>query len=796
MPPPPSRDPADTHTNVVQPTATAQQNTRALLRSLEDLRDSLSTRVEHLSNAVERLRGQAGELERALEGENGNGNVAGNGVQREPRDPTRSRQRARDIVSAYENRENPSSPPTVQYRVDPPPIAQLSRPITSDEIHTLLNRASASGPNTSAREDPWISRAQNIESRIRRLSETARELRLRSSPSSSSSSSAPAVLPSISGDTGASERERERERERDRPDDLLRGVLNRARELREDQDRLEDGIRRLNGSSNIERSGARTPQIVPAPTGSNRRRSRHATTGVIPISRSRSRGLRPTNILEVERQPSPEIVRSTPVSPASTIRPTCDDADVDESQPVNVNGTNGHSASPPSSSSTTNPPNPISILNQPVPPRPSARLSNTDLMDMARNIVEGITNPNINPQRENSNNNNNISPLSRRNARRDSSLTFRGRRVEASMAQNQRQGTASRNVARDDNDEMDENEALRTWPFLAQLLQHPFPTMTTTTTTTTTNNARTGRRDTPQARGESPMEETVRLIQQDQGRGIDEFRSFLLEGDDLPIPGLGYVPPVGNDTERRSRRRSEWSSPWDARDPSDRDGDEEGEVIEEHTVVVIDMTTTPPTEQVLPRFLMGQPHRRSTEEAERIRDDRRVANERVRVLENRREMERTRNGHQGEDADAGWRRVTESDLDHDLGLQPGLGVGESEHELPITPTQGISMADLENGMEGVMRALIIDDNEIASEDESESETTSESGSGEGTIFEGEGERVEGGNVAINGHGHGQATTAHNSITTLIDQRVPPKESFDTDLHLWPSHYSLVGVGSM
>ena len=47
-------------------TTTAGSNTRALLRSLEDLRDSLSARVEQLSNAVERLRGQAGELERAL----------------------------------------------------------------------------------------------------------------------------------------------------------------------------------------------------------------------------------------------------------------------------------------------------------------------------------------------------------------------------------------------------------------------------------------------------------------------------------------------------------------------------------------------------------------------------------------------------------------------------------------------------------------------------------------------------------------------------------------------------------
>lgn len=40
-------------------------NTRVLLQSLEDLRDSLSNRVEQLSVAVERLRGQAGELERA-----------------------------------------------------------------------------------------------------------------------------------------------------------------------------------------------------------------------------------------------------------------------------------------------------------------------------------------------------------------------------------------------------------------------------------------------------------------------------------------------------------------------------------------------------------------------------------------------------------------------------------------------------------------------------------------------------------------------------------------------------------
>lgn len=42
------------------------RNTRALLDSLEQLRDSLAARVQHLSVAVERLRTQAGDLERVL----------------------------------------------------------------------------------------------------------------------------------------------------------------------------------------------------------------------------------------------------------------------------------------------------------------------------------------------------------------------------------------------------------------------------------------------------------------------------------------------------------------------------------------------------------------------------------------------------------------------------------------------------------------------------------------------------------------------------------------------------------
>ncbi|WWD00173.1 hypothetical protein V866_007082 [Kwoniella sp. B9012] len=731
MPSPPSQNHPvfESNNNVVQTTATPQQNTRALLRSLEELRDSLSTRVEHLSNAVERLRGQAGELERALEGENG--------VQRELRDPTRSRQRARDIVNAYENRENPSpvpppAPLTATAATTSTPISRsLSRPITSDEIHTLLNRASASAPGSrpNPANDVWMTRAQNIEERIRRLSETARDLRSRSTSS-------------------ISENTTERDRDRDRPDELLRGVLNRARELREDQDRLEDGIRRLSVPTPEDGDGrARTPQIVYP--NLNRRQSRQGTTGIMSMSRSRSRGLTPTNIRQVERQPPPEIVRSAPVSPASTIRPSLDSTSCTDVAASPNPSSDGNDRSdnhisplplPPQDSQLTI--NRINLLNQPVPPRPSARLSNTDLMDMARSIVEGISTSSLTDLNPPSTTNNDITPLHRGNARRDSSLTFRGRRVEASMAQNQDQGGA-RPRSRNDNDEMTEDEVLRTWPFLAQILQHPF-TATRTTTTANGQPNRTGA-STAQSRGESPMEETVRLMSDDRERR-DRYRS--------PRPAGSSAPNIGED-ERGSRRTNtnQWSSSWSARDPDTEDDQDDRQLVEEHTVVVIDMTTDPPTEQVLPRFLMSQPQRRSTEEQERIRDDRRLANERV--WESRRELEsmgitdgpsapRSRaNPTQPRQRDInGLTSTSSSGLG--LGLEPAPGVEA------VTPTQGISMADLENGMEGVMRALIIDsDSEDETTDDSESDNSGESGSGslsgEGTVFEGEGERVERGN---------------------------------------------------
>jgi len=64
MPPPPS--PPRNPPTVRNPSTTFATSSRALLGQLEELRDNLGTRVEQLSRAVERLRIQAGEIERAL----------------------------------------------------------------------------------------------------------------------------------------------------------------------------------------------------------------------------------------------------------------------------------------------------------------------------------------------------------------------------------------------------------------------------------------------------------------------------------------------------------------------------------------------------------------------------------------------------------------------------------------------------------------------------------------------------------------------------------------------------------
>ena len=53
--------PASTPVSTPNPT-----NARVLLHSLEQLRDSLSTRVDQLSSAVGRLRDQVDELERSI----------------------------------------------------------------------------------------------------------------------------------------------------------------------------------------------------------------------------------------------------------------------------------------------------------------------------------------------------------------------------------------------------------------------------------------------------------------------------------------------------------------------------------------------------------------------------------------------------------------------------------------------------------------------------------------------------------------------------------------------------------
>ncbi|WWC59061.1 uncharacterized protein I303_101608 [Kwoniella dejecticola CBS 10117] len=897
-----TNDTDDDQTNTVRPTATAQENTRALLRSLEELRDSLSSRVQELGNAVERLRGQAGELERALEGEVSPPARGNTGAinQRTPRDPTRTRQRARDIVNAFENRPNPSISlsPSSSTAPNPPgnDLVDLGRIITTEEISTLLDRASASTPTTwtpragltlipptlapaltgrereSTSNDVWISRAQNIESRIRRLSETARELRLRAAEADTLAESSSSSNANASGHgTGGSH--------------MLRGVLNRAREVREDQSRLEENLRSLSntvrmGSGRIySRSTARpaiprTPEVVQS-TPMSRDRSSHASRGVIPPTRSRSRGLPPTNTVQVGQQPAPQIVRSNPVSPAaSTIRPTLQDscanitdqmATRESTETITVDDDLLASAldnafAPPAPRPAPPATSPINILNQPV--RPAARLNNTDLMDMARSIVEGISNVAPPPPQQT----NNIAPASRRRTAntsrresdRDSALTFRGRRVVASMGENANShatSTSRRNHTAPGY-EMDENDVLRTWPFLRQLIQSTIPPA-------------------PHSRQrESPMEETVRLIQQDRER---ETRNQELD-EWTAGSGLMTTNPSGGTNVNGSgggiganRRRGFGDDFAQAEAEAEGEGAGEGE----HTVLVIDLTTDPPTRQTLPRFI--NPQRRSTAERMRIRQDRQVANERIEQSRNELVLDNLANlDNRDEDLDLDLdldltRRVTNQDstqssdellqraertrrrlretIDNlNLGLDSSTGAGSrsgngnlgvnveididlevapspsSSHPHPhtqahaqaITPTQGVSMADLESGMEGVMRSLVLSDDD--SETTDESDDTSGSGSStddddwrlsSAVVIEGEGQGSAERNERASRRNRAAQQTATTNIDTnttnndndndraknenTLDQRTAPKENFDTNLHLWPTHYTLAGI---
>ncbi|WRT65137.1 uncharacterized protein IL334_002079 [Kwoniella shivajii] len=816
MPSPPSQDQPPPHandSNTVRPDATSQQNTRALLRSLEELRDSLSTRVEQLNNAVERLRSQSEELERALDGHN----------TIQSRDPTRTRQRARDIVRAYENRENPSSPPPpIVPLIRPSAIANelesLSRPITTQEINSLLDRASRPTINNPA-VDQWSVRAQNIESRIRRLSETAQQLRSRAGQAMNE--------PSI-------------DQQLEDSDSHLGGLLDRARQ---GQDRAEINIRRLSDAGvgsgitsqqrvaprsrglrgavddtqlrHNEESGLRTPRVVEAVPMSRRERSRQASGGNL----SRNRGLQPTNTQAIGSQPAPAIVRSTPASPASTVQitlDTCAEGDV-------PTGTNSPPIidQTPSDDTASFTPNTslIDILNQPV--RPSARPTDNDLMEMARTIVAGISNPppalgslSVPPTV------NTIAPTNRRTSsqsdtsRRDSSLTYRGRTVASRMGQE----------TPETSDEMDENEVLRTWPFLRQLLQNTPPA-----TTTTATNIRNRRRGTQRPRDQSFGDDS----------GDFDLESYLVsihENDATTADHQARAPPtarVGDDGGAiiRARRNvpqagsSVFSMDFDiSGDIVDNDGStartrtsdyiaalaraafgnpREGErdfsedgFVEEHTITVIDLTTDPPTEQSITRTLPGltnprlgptygagigneitrsgnrpQAQRRSTQERERIRSERQFANERI--SQTRSTLDSLRAARES------FARNMEN---------PSASLEVEFHLGPImSPTQGISMANLmDDDIEGVMRTLAINPDDEEDEDEenaSSNDSDAGSGSGDGTVFEGQGERTE----------RNRSTNRTENTVSNQNNRLPSKESFETDLHLWPSHYALAGM---
>ncbi|WWD21959.1 hypothetical protein CI109_106447 [Kwoniella shandongensis] len=792
MPPTP---PHDAPSSTVLPTATSQQNTRALLRSLEELRDSLGSRVEQLGVAVERLRGQAGDLERALEGDLGGPSSPGTTIRQQSR-------LYQSTLNEYQAPQAPRSPTTssqapaaiLQPSAIGAELSSLSRPVTNDEIHSLLDRASQP---TSRSSDPWTVRAQTIENRITRLSETARDLRMRASRSlvepvggNNITPSGPppgtrARWPTPGPSSGANEPTADNENGS--------GLSRLLTRVREDQDRLEAGIQRLNNA------GVGTSRIAPSPYRHDLRANRIPTLGETSTSqttgsdgnvahiirdppapamtrremsrmsgetsRSRSRGLAPTNTRLLARQPAPVVVKSTTVSP---IAPT-----------------SFHSETPPPQHTFTAPAATTAVV-------PDAALSltvhqvsrnNDRLMDMARELVRGAneaSRTNDVPSLATITHNSNANDITRADNLRQDGLTYRGMSVASRMGEGTSPSTSQRPPRRHHLDTLgeDQDAFFSLWPSLRQLFEQ-IPL--------------SGHAGAIDQTRETPLENRIRSMQSasvavdsghDRSNGQlhqrnpdNEFRSFLLDLN-------------GDEGSATRTRTGDYMSAMGGAIQGSSSGSEGGSEGDEHgstSVVVIDLTVDPPqyisrrlpprnttnVDDVVDARHLRDPTSTSTitrsrprpaEEAERIRAERDAANERIersrqslrRIQQLRRDMNLIRTGAPSTNS--------ASPLQVEIGVEePGL-----------TPTQGISAAGAmdRDGEVDLMRALVIDE---GSEDE-----------GADTVFEGEGERMEGTQAA--------ARRTSSGTRPAREQVEPPKETFDCDFHLWPTNGPVTRAG--
>ncbi|WVQ97711.1 hypothetical protein IAU59_004825 [Kwoniella sp. CBS 9459] len=906
----PNLPPHANETNTVLPNASAQQNTRALLRSLEELRDSLSTRVEQLSTAVERLRGQAGQLERALEGDLDLGGAGGNAAataddnavaailgatvdvggttgagtavgtssgSRESRDPLWSPQRARNIVRAYENRPNPSSPilrgipdpspPTHQQPgLQPRPIpvmnsssisaemASLNRPITSEDITTLLDRASqpidrnstfsgnvntSTNTNTNANNgnhhtgaggfvevvspegrvrptiphvqanERWLERAQTIENRIRRLSETARELRTRAS------------LSLADGETERSTG--------------LNRLLSR---VREDHDRLEAGLRRLDENGVGRRSDIPGTHVLSHahPSGSGTRSSYVTSSGrtrsrlspaIAPRSRSgpgvpRSRGLPPTNTENVSRQPSPLIVRSLPASPASTIRPELEQNELTGASSSDVTDVDQNRVRNPTDSqanaSTGISPLANSLLNQPVPASTLSSVMTSATDDSAATRMRRsaapppppVTHLHLRPG---------LGPSVRespdRTYRGDDGMTYRGMTVASRMSDQTPSTSTSTS-----NPNARVNPIRTTWPsFGNATASRP------TNPSTNDRGLRLGLDGIPESH---PLYSHVQRFQSALDAALANEATERSTGIDRAV-----MQEAAERFEAGSRLDSAFDNLFS--DPANntarviRIDNLEGGTAEGEEVWVVDMTVEPAQAgwergsqpQTLTSLGLGPtgelqmreedvPRPRPAEEAERIRAERLAAGEHIRA-------ERQAADERIEQSRAALRRVQE--LRRELGLlrgenrafaeegrggPGGTSGGSSGMDLEVdlevgvqepglTPTQGISAASArDDGEIDLMRHLIIDTGSSEEGGEGDSDHGPElDGGSAGTVFEGQGQR----NEALRPAGSRQSDsvaqrrrTGSQSQTCPAPQPLqqPPKESFNCDIDLWPT----------
>lgn len=270
---------SESHARADRQESTGSDNTRALLETLEQLRDTLGVQVTQLAASVERLRAQVGDQREPTGRQSGDtGVVAVTGNDRwTVTSVSLFKTSARTCSQADD--QSPTRTTTSAIATE---VSALNRPITSSEVHRLLDRASRSLQSTSVDS---IGEAE--------LPRTLRALRqVRDSLQGNM-----ADLASV-GTAHLEMRERLRRHREERMANNVPAANRWVNPVQEARDRL------------LEIESTRQAEVAASARTHSRRRAQTRDD-------SKAVGLPPTNLAQIQRQPPPMIVRSRNPSPNS-----------------------------------------------------------------------------------------------------------------------------------------------------------------------------------------------------------------------------------------------------------------------------------------------------------------------------------------------------------------------------------------------------------------------------------------------------------------------------------------------